>query len=48
MSLHHFHEFCNLTKLGIEIRQAFVYNVLIAVPGTEDKLWEGCPSRKEY
>ena len=41
-------QFCNLTKISVALAAPFVYNVLIAVPGTEDKLWEGCPSRKEY
>lgn len=47
MSLHHFYEFCNLTKLGIEIRRAFVYNVLIAVLPHPDSKRKGHPSRKE-
>lgn len=31
MSVCYFHEFCILTKLGIEIQFPFVYNVRIAV-----------------
>ena len=30
----HFHQFCNLTKISIEIYTPFVYNVFIAVLGT--------------
>ena len=28
-------QFCNLTKINIEIRDGFVYNVFIAVPCTQ-------------
>ena len=34
MSVSGFHQFCNLTKKGIEILLGFVYNVFIVVLGT--------------
>ena len=35
LSVCHFTQFCNLTKIGIEILYPFVYNVLIVVLGTQ-------------
>ena len=36
-----FAQFCNLTKLGIEIPRSFVYNVCIAVRCTESNRNKG-------
>jgi len=48
VSVRQFHQFCNLTKISIEIRTTFVYNVFIVVLGTKMQAEEGnTPSRKE-
>lgn len=37
-----------MLKIDIEIRPAFVYNVIIAVPRTRVQERKAGPSRKEY
>lgn len=45
MSFCYFHQFCNMTKISVEIFLFFVYNVFIAVPCTCEQA-EGEPFPK--